>query len=156
MIRHATTSDLADCVELFEHLIESHPMAGLMGGSRADLGALLLRCMESGTVLVAEAHTDNREQALTWGRIPLIGMLAIFATHHHLSGIAIGHEIAFWVEPEHRKGAVGAKLLHAAEEWACKKSIAVLQIMSPVRSDLGKFYTRAGYEEVETVFLKRL
>lgn len=151
MIRVATTSDVADCVELFEHLIEAHPMGALMGGSRADLAALLVRIMGSGVVLVAES------QGLPKGSAGyLVGMLAIFATRHHLSDLPIGHEIAFWVEPGHRQGRAGMQLLHAGEEWACKNSLVVLQIMAPVGSDLAKFYDRAGYEEVETVFLKRL
>lgn len=153
-IRTGTTSDVAECVELFEHLIEAHPMGKMMGGKRADLAALLVRVMERGAVIVAEVPAIVQNERVTMTRI--VGMIAIFAAEHHLSGVPIGHEIAFWVEPAHRGGTIGPRLLEAAEAWACKKGLAVLQLMSPVGSGLGDHYHRLGYEAVETVFLKRL
>lgn len=154
MIRPARMADVPACVELFEHMIEAHPMGAMMGAARADLAALLVRMMGEGALLVADVPAvviKDRVHA-----VQVVGMIAIFATKHHLSGIPIGHEIAFWVEPAHRGGTIGPRLLQAAEAWACKKGLAVLQIMSPEGSRLAHYYQIQGYQAIETVFLKRL
>ena len=106
--------------------------------------------------------STSQKAILNWGddygptKAPLIGMLAIVAIPHPLTGRTYAEEIAWWVEPEHRGGLIGPKMLRHAEEWATRNGANVVKMVAPAGSDVGKFYEATGYQAVETAFIKRI
>jgi GNAT superfamily N-acetyltransferase len=63
------------------------------------------------------------------------------------------------VSEEQRSSGLGAKLLAAAEEWACRKGCKSMSVRSNVvRERAHAFYVRAGYEHYKTqkAFRKKL
>lgn len=86
----------------------------------------------------------------------LVGMLAIVAIPHPMTGQIYAEEIAWWVEPDYRGGTLGPKMLRAAEDWATTNGANVIKMVAPAGSTVGSFYERIGYTPVETAFIKRI
>ncbi len=87
----------------------------------------------------------------------VVGMLAYFVGPHPVSGEKLADELAWWVDPEHRTGTVGPRLLGMAETWAQQEGVKLLRMVAPVEADdVAQFYERMGYVAIETSFIKRL
>lgn len=97
-----------------------------------------------GTILVAEVA----------GRV--VGMACLALVPHLLTGQPYVEEIAWWVQPTHRHGLVGPRLMKAAEEWGVQNHANMIKMVAPCGSDVGRYYRRCGYREVETAFSKVL
>lgn len=67
----------------------------------------------------------------------------------------IAYELFWYVDPEHR-GSVGMKLLFAFERRAKEIGCQKLMMMTLRKNDVGALYTRLGFDETETGFVKRL
>ena len=108
--------------------------------------AAVLVAQPSCTVLVAEADGA------------LVGFLALAGGLNPFDGAnLLVEELAWWVEPSARHaGQVGARLLHAAEDWARAQGLRVLKMVAPHQSRVAIFYERYGYVPVETSYTKRL
>lgn len=146
MIREATVEDRDDIVEMAAHFIEQTRYSQVLGApNREQLWFIVTKVVdELGVILLAEVE----------GRA--VGMLAIAALAHPFTGELYGDELCWWVEPEHRQGSVGPRLLVAGEEWATRKGLSVLKMVAPAGSDIGMHYERRGYSQVETVYQKTL
>jgi GNAT superfamily N-acetyltransferase len=91
----------------------------------------------------------------------LVGMLGIILAPHLFNNkVIVAEEIAWWVEPEHRKG-VGEDMLRIAEAALKKKGVKHFSMkyltnknMSP--EIMKKLYGRKGYKETEIVMMKEL
>lgn len=150
----ATTSDLAELVDLLEEQIATHPLGHLLiDRDKGGWAPFLVRVMELGVILVARAFVLGRPEP---EHRPILGAIAAVALPHPLSGDLYADEVMFYVLPAHRGGQIGPKLLEQLERWACTKSVRVLKCSSPVGSNLGDHYKRLGYLEVETAFAKVL
>jgi GNAT superfamily N-acetyltransferase len=94
------------------------------------------------------------------GGAQLWGFIAFVALDHPISGELYAAEQAWWVEPAARRGRVGPKLLHAAEEWCRSRSIHMIQMVAPLELNgscpVGDYYQVMGYRALETAFFKRL
>lgn len=110
----------------------------------ATLGELVTNVLALGAIIVAEHETE------------IVGMLAIVVVPHPLTGITYADEIAWWVEPEHRHGLIGPKMLREAEDWATRNGANMVKMVAPAGSSVGNFYKLMGYEAVESAYIKQV
>lgn len=85
----------------------------------------------------------------------IVGLLGFIVTDHHFSGQRYAAELMWYVMPEHRKGAVGLKLLWEAEKRAKKLGAESMTFTAP-NEDVAAIYTRFGYHKLEVAFQKVL
>jgi len=105
----------------------------------------------SGTIFVADIANPDRPS----GR-ELVGMLGIIVALHPVTGRPYADELAWWVNPAHRRGRVGPALLGRGEQWARQMGASMLKMVAPVDTDVGRYYRKHGYDAVETAYVKRL
>jgi GNAT superfamily N-acetyltransferase len=130
------TAEYRDLPATLDHLGELfHALTGI--GLEDAVPAL-------GTILVAEVD----------GRV--VGMICLALVPHLLTGQLYVDEVAWWVDPAHRGGTAGPRLLKAAEQWAVQNHANLIRMVAPCGSDAGRYYRRCGYKEVETTFSKAL
>jgi GNAT superfamily N-acetyltransferase len=70
-----------------------------------------------------------------------------------------GTELAWWIEPEHRKGRLGIDLMLTIEEMAKSEGIKYWTMASMESSNpevSNKIYSRLGYKKSETYWTKVL
>lgn len=142
--------------ELARHFLEQTQYGEILTVNLQQLAHLVSRCLQVGVIFVAEAQRAAVLNGVTVQHRPLIGMLAAFPLNDPISGKPFLDEIAWWVEPEHRRGTTGPKLLWAAEKWARQKGLRLVKMVAPKETNVGRFYERMGYVEVETAYVKRL
>jgi predicted N-acetyltransferase YhbS len=143
-IRPAVVSDVPSIVAMAEQFVRETPYAAHLVLSPSHVMQLAERLIlsDDGVVLVAE---DRGEP---------VGMVALQAFEHPMSGQRVAAEFAWWVNPHHR-GSIGVRLLHAAEHWAIVNGATALQMIAP-DPRVGQLYARAGYHALETTFQKRI
>lgn len=146
-IREATPADKSRLVEMAVRFLLESPYGQFFDDKATpdSIGTLIDNVLVLGTVFVAE----RQDKAV-------VGMLAIVALPHPLTGRLYAEEIAWWVEPEHRGGLLGPKMLRVAEEWATRKGANMIKMVAPTRGDVGRFYEVVGYQAVETAYFKRI
>jgi GNAT superfamily N-acetyltransferase len=144
-IRPATSADVPDILAMAHAFVASTEYAAHIALSAEHLTTLAERLIEGvdGDVLVAEDGA---------GRV--IGMLALQAFTHPMSGQRIATEFVWWVDPAHR-GTAGVRLLRAAEQWAKDAGAAALQMVAP-NAHVAAFYEKVGYSAVETSYMRPL
>jgi GNAT superfamily N-acetyltransferase len=103
---------------------------------------------DKATVLVAES--DDKA----------VGMLGLMMMPLYFSpSTTFATEMFWWVEPEHRKSGTGKALLDAAEKWAKERGATVCTMISLSQSEPDRvpaLYRSAGYEPLETTWMRRL
>lgn len=67
----------------------------------------------------------------------------------------VATEIAWWIEPEHRKSGKGKELLGAFEYWAAANGCAAVTMVA-LGDSVAKVYEKAGYKLRENVYMKEL
>lgn len=144
VIRTATQADGPRLAELAVRFLASTRYGALATSYPQALDDLIALVLQLGVIFVAEV--DGRIEA----------MLAIAALTHPLTGERYADEQVWWVEPEHRHSSIGPRLLNAAEAWAVEQDLAFVKMIAPAGSDVGAYYVRRGYVEIETVFQKQL
>lgn len=73
--------------------------------------------------------------------------------------IKVGTELAWWINPEHRKGRRGIELMFFMERLAEEQGVEVWSMASMESSNpeaANKIYERFGYKKSETMFTKIL
>ena len=157
MIRTATVDDVPRIVEMSLRFIESSSYKQFIQADAEGLERLIGQVMLQGVILVGEMEAVYFEGDLEIGREQILaGMMAIASLTHPFTGEPYGDELAWWVEPEYRKGTLGHKLLCAGEHWARQNGLTVLKMVAPAGSDVGTHYVRRGFSLVETVYQKTL
>jgi GNAT superfamily N-acetyltransferase len=148
-IRLADADDVPQIIAMAQRFLRETDYSTIVGPVADEtIGVLVRQVMQVGVVFVADVNL---------GRAQLVGFLAVMALMHPFAQVPYGDELAWWVEPEHRAGLVGPRLLRSCEEWARQKGLCVLKIVAPAgNSDVGKYLARRGFSEVETTFHKRL
>lgn len=144
MIRKATEADTARIVEMVGHFILTTRYAAVLKFRPAVVGELVTLVNRCGVIFVAELE----------GRV--VGMIAAVAMEELVAKTPMLDEMVWWVEPEHRAGSIGPKLLGSLEKWARQKGLSMVKMVAPAGSGVGKYYKRLGYEEVESSYMKRL
>ncbi len=142
-IREATTWDVPRIVEMGGHFLANSSYAKTVAYNPGQMALTAERVMAdpNGVILVADRH-DARYA---------IGMIALWIFPHYFSGVLTAAELVFWVEPEWR--GCGLKLLKAAEAWTLAHGAIDLQLIAPT-AEIGNFYARLGYTQVETAYQK--
>jgi GNAT superfamily N-acetyltransferase len=143
VIREATDADTDRLVEMAVAFIAESRYAEVIATNPGKLAALVARLLSIGTVIVAAVGAE------------LVGMIAIARVESLFGGRDYADEVAWWVEPEHRHGRIGPRLLFAAEAWAVAQDLGSIRMVAPSGSDVGAFYERNGYEAIETTYLRR-
>lgn len=148
MIRKATQEDVPRIVDMVGHFMSARvgdtTYGEVLTFKPAKVAKLAAAVIEKGLLLVAEV--DNQ----------VVGMLAGFPLEDVVSGAPIFDELVWWVEPAHRRGSVGPRLLAAAEKWARQKGLSLFKMVAPAGSGVGDFYLAMGFEAVEASYVKRL
>lgn len=146
-VRKAQLEDVPRIIGLAARFIASTQYGRWLKPDPRAIGDLATAFIKgAGIILLAEVDRQ------------IVGMIAAMPFQDPLHGNAwVCDEIAWWVEPEHRGGLVGPKLLKAYEVWAGQKGLSLLKMVAPAESpEVAAFYARSGYQLLETVFYKRL
>jgi ribosomal protein S18 acetylase RimI-like enzyme len=93
---------------------------------------------------------------------PTSAVLGELAGHTLVGTVMVGHDgHRGWVyyvavDPDHRGGGVGRRMMAAAEDWLAERDVPKLNVMvrHTNREALG-FYTRLGYRDSEVTVLSR-
>lgn len=83
------------------------------------------------------------------------GVLAGIKTPCLFNDGFVATELAWWVDPEHRKAGIGAELLDTFEYWAKKVGCDFVTMVS-LDDELCKFYEDEGYLLYERAYMKKL
>lgn len=126
--------------------IAESPYRGLVIPNVGQLQRLVEFLLDHGGVFVAQVDGGD-----------VVGMIGASVIVHPIAGELVGSEVAWWMEPEHRGGSAGVRLLEAAERWAGAMGAVRFQMIAPAGDErVREFYRRRGYMEVETVFQREL
>lgn len=87
---------------------------------------------------------------------PGMGFLAGMASKFPFGPHLIAHEIAWWVNEEHRGNGTGAELVNAFEYWAKNVAGCTMITMTALGGEVGQWYYKKGYELYETAYMKQL
>lgn len=143
-VREATVEDHARIVEMAICFLGESYYGRLFPADPNRLAILLQLCVATGVIYVAEVEEG------------IVGMIALVALTDPIGGVDYADEIAWWVDPAHRAGMVGPRLLMQAQAWVRFRRLAFLKMVAPAdRPDVGDFYRRIGFEAVETAYIKR-
>lgn len=161
MIRQATIEDRVDIVRMATRFIlESHYNTFLAGWTATSVAHFVDKVLEHGVIFVCERVTIATEPRWQQGAPApggeLVGMLALVVVEHPLSGRSFAEEIAWWVDPEHRKSSVGPRLLRHMEHWCAEKALHMVKMVAPTGSSVGDFYGKHGYQALESHWVKVL
>lgn len=147
-------------IELAARFLEGTRYGELLAGaSWASVAELVERVYLSGVIFVAEVQREVLPGEVPGARIvqvDLVGMIALVCGPHPVTAQIVCEELAWWVNPEHRRSRIGPALLGRAEDWARQNGAIMLKMVAPAGSDVSRYYERHGYEAVETAFVKRL
>lgn len=151
-IRTAQLEDIPDIVRLAQRFLLTTPYGRLFRFEPARIAQLAEKVLELGTIWVAECLPYPET-----GETRLVGFLAVVEGLEPYSGQAYAEEVAWFVEPEHRRGVAGPRLLEAFEKWGRDKNLTFCKMVAPVEvgSDLAGFLNKRGYSALETAFVKR-
>lgn len=130
-------------IEMGSRFVRDTKYAGQISNNTEAMQALLESMMAQPTALLLVSETDEGVN----------GMIGMFLFEHPMSGDMVASETFWWVEPESRGG--GVRLMRAAEQWARGHGAVRMQMIAPTRN-VGEFYKRVGYEEVETTWQREL
>lgn len=145
MIRPATMDDVDAIVEMARKFYPASGYAEI--GPMADVApaGLAIVCMQTGVALVAERGGQ------------LVGMVILAVTPFEFNvELEIAHELAFWIEPEHRGGMLAARLVRAAEDACRERGVRALRMAKLASSgdDVGRLYQALGFKPSESYFSK--
>lgn len=145
MIRPAHALDRPRLLYLALSFAAESAYARFVNANPGQVGRYVDFVLERGAFFVAEREGE------------IVGFIAGFlAQEHPVSGECIASECAWYVEPQHRHGTLGVRLLDAFEGWALSHGAERVEMIAPYASDVGAFYQRRGYEPVETVYQRRV
>lgn len=147
VIRPATVADVPRLVEMACRFRRETAYARRARERPEQLAALASGLIEGdrGIMLVA-VDVDGA----------IVGMIGLLVFPHPVSGIDTAGELVWWIEPEQRASGLGRQLLDYAEAWARQMGAQDVQMIEPVGTGLGQFYTRHGYDALEIAWVKRL
>lgn len=143
-VREATVADESRIVEMATQFLAESAYGRMFPADPNRLAVLMRMCVELGVIFVAETDDDG-----------VIGMIALVALTDPIGGVPFADELVWWVEPAHRMGVVGPRLLMRGQQWVQSRGLAFLKMVAPADSEIGPFYARIGFEAVETAYIKR-
>lgn len=89
----------------------------------------------------------------------ITGLFAFMVLPHYYTGEPTAGELMWYVKPEHRVmksfPGPGLALLHEAERMAKEAGATKIHLTAPTE-EMGKFYERCGYRQLEVTYQKAL
>lgn len=146
-IRPATMDDVPAIVAMAEQFYPASGYAELYGPmSRESAAGLAIVAMDSGVMLVAEGDD---------GALCAMACLCIEGFLFNVE-IKVAHELAFWIEPDHRGGLLAARLLKAVDQACVDKGVTRTRMATLASSpeQAAALYQRRGYVPTESYFTK--
>jgi len=146
IIRKAEEKDIDDCVVMAENFYNVSGYKEHVEFCKETVEGYIKMSLDMGLLSVA----DNGK-----GLVGFIGGLSMPCIMN--KSFLTGSELAWWVEPEYRKGSVGLKLLdhieNSAKEMGCKMwSMMSLEQSRPDKME--KIYLSKGYKKTENTFTR--
>lgn len=144
-IRQAVEADIPRILEMGARSLAEGPYKDQIAHNSEAAALLALEAIRGheGTILLYER--DGRA----------VGLLAFFIFPHWFSGELTGHEVMWWVEPEHRRSFIAIALLRAAERMAREAGATRMQFTAPTE-EVGRAYEALGYKKLEVGYQKEL
>lgn len=144
MIREATQDDIEQILIMCAHFWENTDYEEEFNAE--DTRVMVQSALSQGLLAVAEVEAG------------VIGFVAgikgpLMANHSVLTGT----ELAWWIEPEHRKGRLGIDLMLYIESLARIQGVKYWNMISMESSNpevANRIYKRLGYIKSETSFTK--
>ena len=143
MIRIATQEDIPRIVELGSRSLQDGPYAGLIDDVPSQAAYCAHEVMDKGRILLGEEEGQ------------VVGLIGFILANHHFSGQRYAAELMWYIEPEHRKGGPGLKLLWEAEKQAKEMGAESFLFTAP-NEDVAALYKRFGYDKLEVTYRKTL
>ena len=143
VIRKAEASDIPQIVEMGSRSLKDGPYSGIIKDNPDQTTLLAAEVIKKSTVLVAEQAAE------------LIGIMAFILFPHYFTGVLTAGELIWYVKPERRTGGTGLKLMWAAERLAKEMGAKQMQVTSPTK-EVSALYSRYGYREIETTYMRNL
>jgi GNAT superfamily N-acetyltransferase len=155
-IRPALPADIDRLLAMCEAFLNATRYGGLLPFVEDRLRPFLGDLIDEGGAFVADVsaapHWQQGADVET-----VVGMIGLKVWIHPFTGQVIAEEIAMWVEPNHRGGSLGPRLLTQAVRWARMKNAEMLRASAPYGKDkLGAFYERRGFSPIDTTYVKTL
>lgn len=145
MIRQAIDCDIPDILRMaadfWKHTDYSEPF------DHAHVANAVQNCMSQGLVAVIDENGLVGFCAATM--FPLLGSI----------GAMMATELAWWIDPNHRKGRKGLELMRFMESLARERGVKYFNMIAMESSSpetAEKIYLRTGYRKAETTYTKVL
>lgn len=143
-IRRATQADVLPLAAMGREFILASGFCKTLGASpKCDLAGVLAVLVENPAACVFVADDDGRVVG---------GIVAMEAPLWFDQDTIVASELAWWVDPQHRK--CGLRLLDAFEAWAADRGLATTVSDIVASADASKVYERRGYSCVERSFAR--
>lgn len=148
MIRDAIASDEDAILEMARQFVAFTPYADTFTATDEELRATINNFIATTKSFVAEVD----------GKV--VGMLAAIITSvWYAPGHKAAVELAWWVDPAHRKGMSGIRLVQAFEKWAEEQGASMVSMSNLEVGDNGlvaNMLNRFGYRMSEQTHTKRI
>lgn len=149
-IRAAVADDIEQLMDMGEDFFEYSPFSDLVGFDADSVREVMRAAIDSDrcVVLVAEVHG-----------IVVGGIIGALSGLWFNQNVTFASGLACWLDPMHRNGSIGVRLLHAFEDWARDKE-ARLVVMSDFGNDVNprvaRLFEKLGMRQIERSHVKDL
>lgn len=149
IIRHGTMDDMAECLVMAENFYQVAGYKSVIPFC-AETTAKYFKMALDGFGCMSVAEKEGKLVGF------IVGLVSPSLVNENY---LVGTELAWWMEPEHRKGSAGIRLLRhiekSAKEIGCILwSMMCLEEQAPEKIE--KMYLSEGYKKTERTFTKIL
>jgi N-acetylglutamate synthase-like GNAT family acetyltransferase len=148
MVRDATAADEDAILEMARQFVAFAPYADTFTATDEELRMTISQFIMSAKSFVAEVD----------GKV--VGMLtAVLTPVWYAPSHKAAVELAWWVDPAHRKGMSGIRLVQAFEKWAKEQGASMVSMSNLEVDDNGlvaNMLNRFGYRMSEQTHSKRI
>lgn len=147
MLKLLEEQDIPFVVQLGRHFFDASPYSSLNFSEQATED-FLRSCL---------ARPEERICILSVEDEVVVGALVGSTSKLPFSDDLVAAEIAWWVEPDHRKGSHGLRMKQAYEYWATKmgaKKISMALLSGEYEDKLNRYYQSTGYTKAETAYVR--
>lgn len=145
MIREATLADVDGIARMVVSLLGQPPFNEHWPANEACVRGFVVNMIGGETTAVFVLDQDGI----------VVGMIGAATFRHQLSGLFMGQELGWWVDPQARGQRSALALLKRAEQWAIDRGVVAFQVQAPTKR-VGDFYEALGYGLCELSYQKRV
>lgn len=143
-IRSAEPADIPALAEMGQRFLANHPAGA--GGDAVAIAVALSVLLTDGFLWIA-ADVDDRPVGM------LAGALRGFWFQSGDARDVLAAELAWWIDPDYRRGLAGVRLLRRFERWAEERGAVGIVLSDIIDADgnstSGDIVARAGYQLIE-------